>query len=614
MSSHDEHDDLGLNAVTSVGKNVPGDEVLPSQLQVLVIGNGTFATHTIQDVAKVTIGRSSACDVTVNDESISRRHAILHVGETVTIEDVGSANGTLVRGIKIVPGRPVEISAGELVGIGDASILLQRRSRPVRSRRIWTHDYFEARLEDECAREERSGVAFTLLRLHPDRRAPAGFIEETLGDLLRETDILGKYGPHEYEVLLPDTPPAKAGEAVSRIEARLKERKLECRIFVACCPRDGRSPYQLIAKAQAPVTLGKQPVASPEIVVNDIRMKGLYQLVAKVAVSQIGVLLLGETGVGKEMFARAVHEASRRAGGPFVEINCAALTETLLESELFGHEKGAFTNAVTAKAGLLESAQGGTVLLDEIGDMPLATQVKLLRVIEDSQVRRVGGLKSKPIDVRFVAATNCDIEALVERGSFRRDLFFRLNGVTIVIPPLRERLAEIELLATEFIRRAALADNNARAVRLSGRAIEAMKRFSWPGNVRELKNVMERAVLLCGDGPILPEHLPSEKVRMTLVPEARSPSAGPASPSPPRAVSEGAEAGQSSTQGDWAPARPREKGSKEEQQWILDALDRAGGNQTVAARTLGISRRTLVSRLNDYSFARPRKSTKKHDD
>lgn len=604
VSSHEEHDDLGLNAVTSVGKNVPGDEVLPSQLQVMVIGNGTFATHTIHDVAKVTIGRSSACDVAVNDESISRRHAILHVGETVTIEDVGSANGTLVRGIKILPGRRVEISAGELVGIGDASILLQRRSRPLRSRRIWTHDAFEARLEDECAREERSGVAFTLFRLYPDRRAPAGFVEETLGDCLRETDILGKYGPHEYEVLLPDTPPSKAGEAVSRIEARLKERKLECRIFAACCPRDGRSPYQLIAKAQAPVLIGKAAVASPEIVVNDVQMKGLYQLVAKVAVSQIGVLLLGETGVGKEMFARAVHEASRRAGGPFVEINCAALTETLLESELFGHEKGAFTNAVTAKAGLLESAQGGTVLLDEIGDMPLATQVKLLRVIEDSQVRRVGGLKSKPIDVRFVAATNCDIEALVERGAFRRDLFFRLNGVTIVIPPLRERLAEIELLATEFIRRATTADQ-AQAVALSSQAIEAMKRYRWPGNIRELKNVMERAVLLCGQGPILPEHLPSEKVRMTLVHEPRGHAPSPSSPT--QLTDEASDSG-------WAPARPREKGSKEEQQWILQALDRAGGNQTEAARQLGISRRTLVSRLNDYSFVRPRKATKKQDE
>ena len=611
MSSPDEHDDLGLNDVTSVGKTVPGDEVLPSQLQVLMIGNGILATYTVQDLATVTIGRSSVCDVAVSDESISRRHAILHVGETVTIEDLGSANGTIVRGAKIPPRQPVEISVGELVGIGDASILLQRRARPVRSRRIWTHDYFEARLEDECAREERSGCAFTLLRVHSDRRASAGFVEATLGDVLRESDILGKYGPHEYEVLLPDTPPSQAIATVNRIEARLEEYKLDCRIFAACCPRDGRSPYQLIAKAQPPVIYGRAAVTSPAIVVSDGRMKGLYQLVAKVAVSQIGVLLLGETGVGKEMFARAVHQASRRSGGPFVEINCAALTETLLESELFGHEKGAFTNAVTAKAGLLESAQGGTVLLDEIGDMPLATQVKLLRVIEDSQVRRVGAVKSKPIDVRFVAATNCDIEALVERGAFRRDLFFRLNGVTIMIPPLRERLAELELLAREFIKRATISDP-AREVELSSQALEEMKRYRWPGNVRELKNTMERAVLLCGDGPILPEHLPMEKLRATVVSDP--PGHAPPIMAPSPAAGELAESGHCYSEEGWAPARPREKGSKEEEQWIVQALDRAGGNQTAAARQLGISRRTLVSRLNDYSVARPRKATKKHDD
>src|SRR5262249_3445257 len=158
--------------------------------------------------------------------------------------------------------------------------------------------------------------------------------------------------------------------------------------------------------------------------ISDARMQGLHRLAAQVASSNLSVLLLGETGVGKEVFARAVHRASPRASGPFVEVNCAALTETLLESELFGHERGAFTNAVSTKPGLIEVAHGGTLLLDEIGDMPLSTQVKLLRVIEDSQLRRVGGLKPRSIDVRFIAATNSDIETKVEQGTFRRDLYF----------------------------------------------------------------------------------------------------------------------------------------------------------------------------------------------
>jgi transcriptional regulator with PAS, ATPase and Fis domain len=302
------------------------------------------------------------------------------------------------------------------------------------------------------------------------------------------------------------------------------------------------------------------------------------------------------------VFARAVHRASPRAGGPFVEVNCAALTETLLESELFGHERGAFTSAVSAKPGLLEMAHGGTLLLDEIGDMPLNTQVKLLRVIEDSQLRRVGGLKSRHIDVRFVAATNCDIEAQVEQGTFRRDLFFRLNGVTILIPPLRERLAEIELLARAFLRRAR--PPGGPRLDIAPAALELLTRHHWPGNVRELKNVIERAAVLCGSGPILPEHL-----------WIRSPTAPPGEDAPRRP---------SLWPGDARPAmdadvrtpvflpHPR-KGSQEEQQWIMQTLERTGGNQTAAARLLGISRRTLVNRLNDYEHVnRPRKKPKAH--
>jgi transcriptional regulator with PAS, ATPase and Fis domain len=281
------------------------------------------------------------------------------------------------------------------------------------------------------------------------------------------------------------------------------------------------------------------------------------------------------------VFARAIHRASPRATGPFVELNCAALTETLLESELFGHEKGAFTNATTSKPGLIESAHGGTLLLDEIGDMPLATQAKLLRVLESSQLRRVGALKSRPIDVRFVAATNSDLEAQIAKGAFRRDLFFRLNGVTIVIPPLRERIGELEPLAQAFLRRAAPAGSPVPAI--APETLALMKSYSWPGNVRELKHMIERALLLCGTGPIRCEHLPAEKMKAILVP------GGPPAPS--------------FTLG--------RKGPDEEQQWILQGLERAGGNQTLAAKLLGISRRTLVNRLNEYKLQRPRKDRKK---
>ncbi|HSK03340.1 MAG TPA: sigma 54-interacting transcriptional regulator [Kofleriaceae bacterium] len=605
MSAQDEHDDdEGLSqTITVVGKDATRDAV-PGYLQVVVIGNGTFATHPVPDGAALTIGRSNRCEIPVDDESISRRHAILHIGETVTIEDLGSVNGTVVRGNRLNAGRPTAIAVGELVGLGKISIILQRRSRPERARRLCMHDYFETRLEEECARVKRSGAAFALLRVHSDRRAPASFIEEVLGELLRESDILGKYGPNEYEALLPDTPAAKAEEAVRRIAGKLLERGLECRIFYVCCPRDGRSAYELSAKLQAQATHEKATTMGAEVVVADAQMQSLYRLIDQVAASSIGVLLLGETGVGKEVLARAVHRASPRAAGPFVEINCAALTDTLLESELFGHEKGAFTNAVMAKPGLLEAAHGGTVLLDEIGDMPLSTQVKLLRVIEDAQVRRVGGLKSRAIDVRFVAATNCDVEAQVARGTFRRDLFFRLNGVTIVIPPLRERLADLEPLVQAFIHRAKPPGVVPPPV-LAPETLALLKAYAWPGNVRELKNVIERAVFLCGGGTIRPEHLPREILS----------SGRPAAPAPQvvRLVRHG---GDTRPLHDDLPttedlvARPRRRGA-EEQQWIMQALERTGGNQTLAARLLGISRRTLVNRLNEYKEVyRPRKDRK----
>ena len=588
MPSSDEHDELALNAVTQVVENEIGEEPVLGQLQMVVIGNGTFATHPLAD-GTLAIGRSRSCDVAIADESISRRHAVLRVGETITIEDLSSANGTRVRGNEVAVGHPVEISVGELVGLGKISFMLQHRSRPPRARRLWTHDYFEARLEEECARTKRSNSAFALLRIHTDRNALVNLVEETLAELVRDTDILGKLGPHDYEVLLPDTTPTKSDEAVRRFESKLVERGLKCKIVVACCPRDGRHSHELIARVQTPSNTPVKPSVAG-IVVVDAQMQSLHRLVEQIADSQIGVLLLGETGVGKEVFARAVHHASPRAGGPFVELNCAALTESLLESELFGHEKGSFTNATIAKPGLIETAHGGTLFLDEIGDMPLSTQAKLLRLLEDSKLRRVGALKNRAVDVRFVAATNSDLEARMADGAFRSDLFFRLNGVTIVIPPLRNRMGDLEPLAHAFIHRVWSRDFPAPV--LAPDALALMRDYCWPGNVRELKNMMERAVLLCGVGPIHEAHLPAEKMRGTVM--TGRPRSEPSKQTESVVF-----------------VQTRRRGSEDEQRWIVQALKQAGGNQTRAAILLGISRRTLVNRLNDYNLAdRPRKAKK----
>jgi len=240
-------------------------------------------------------------------------------------------------------------------------------------------------------------------------------------------------------------------------------------------------------------------------------MLELQRMIAKAAPSGATVLILGESGTGKELLARAIHRNSPRASGPFVAINCAALSETLLESELFGHEKGAFTGALAQKKGKLEAAAGGTVFLDEIGEMTQSLQAKLLRVLQERQTERVGGTQTVKLDIRVVAATNRDLEEEVRKKTFRQDLYYRLNVVTLMSPPLRERTEDIIPLANHFARR--FAERCARPIAgISAEARSYLLSYSWPGNVRELENTMERAVVLGSSEMILPEDLP-ENIR-----------------------------------------------------------------------------------------------------
>jgi len=316
------------------------------------------------------------------------------------------------------------------------------------------------------------------------------------------------------------------------------------------------------------------------VVVEDAAMERLYRLGELVAKSTISVILLGETGAGKEVLAEMIHRKSPRARGPFVRLNCAALPDNLLESELFGYERGAFTGAVSPKPGLLEAAHGGTVFLDEVGELPLATQAKLLRVLESGEVSRLGSLKPRPIDVRFLSATNRDLDAIVASGTFRQDLYYRLNGISIHVPPLRERKAEIRAFARAFLRDASKKGGRAEPV-LSPGALAKLEAHTWPGNVRELRNVIERAVLLCQGETIGPDHV-------MLGPTAGPPRDPTLPPSSRSAVASAAD---------------------DEKQRIIDALERCGGNQKEAAKVLGISRRTLVYRLDAYGLPRPRKRT-----
>ena len=316
--------------------------------------------------------------------------------------------------------------------------------------------------------------------------------------------------------------------------------------------------------------------AGVEIVGRSAVMQRVVDLVGKVAASEsTTVLVRGESGVGKEVVARAIHARSARAEFPFLEINCTALPESLLESELFGHERGAFTDARERKRGLLELGDRGTVLLDEIGDLAPGAQAKLLRFLEERTFKRVGGMRDIKVDVRIIASTNRNLESAVRDGTFRRDLFFRLNVVPIVIPPLRERPEDVEPLAQFFVQRMTT-EVRRPARRICKEALAMLRRYSWPGNVRELKNVIERAVILEGGTEILPSHLPEE-----LKPGGRALDLEPDFKLPPGGIDL----------------------EELEKDLIRQALEQTRGNKTRAAELLALTRDTLRYRIDKYKLS-----------
>jgi DNA-binding NtrC family response regulator len=303
-------------------------------------------------------------------------------------------------------------------------------------------------------------------------------------------------------------------------------------------------------------------------------MVELYKLVSRVAGTKSSVLICGESGTGKELIARTIHEASPRSDRSFVAVNCTSLSETLLESELFGHVKGAFTGAIERRPGLFLEANRGTVFLDEVGDMSLSMQAKLLRVLQEEEVKPVGGNETIPVDVRVVAATHQDLEALVRAGRFRMDLYYRLHVVALHVPPLRERREDIPILAEHFLRE--YAARSSRALRgFSPRAMEMLLAHPWPGNVRELENVVERAVALAPGSTVEESDLPEKMIGHSRVTPAQSASS------------------------------TRATLDEVARNYVLQVLDQVGGNKSEAARVLGIPRRTLYRMLERYDSGNP---------
>jgi DNA-binding NtrC family response regulator len=401
---------------------------------------------------------------------------------------------------------------------------------------------------------------------------------------LRRMDVLAEYAADELAVLLPETERAGAEAAAAQLVREAQLAGVSARAGVAVCPADGAQAGELISRARAALRRarfggGGSVAAAPaepapdgeDLVVADPQMRRVYEMVTRAARSNIGVLILGETGVGKELVAEQIHRRSERAAKPFVRLNCASLPETLLESELFGHEKGAFTGADRRKVGWFEAASGGTLFLDEIGETPPSLQAKLLRALESKRITRVGGTAEIGVDARLVCATNRDLEAEVRAGRFRQDLYFRVSAFTLMVPPLRDRRVEIAPLATHFVRELS------RELRqpppsLSPAALRLLEGHAWPGNVRELRNAIERALVLSA-GSIEPEGLP-DAVR-----------AGAPLPAPGGPV--------------------RDRVAEVERSAVVAALEETGWNQTHAARRLGISRRALIYKMEKHGLKPP---------
>ena len=318
-------------------------------------------------------------------------------------------------------------------------------------------------------------------------------------------------------------------------------------------------------------------------------MRKLRELIKRTAAGTATTLIRGETGTGKELVARAVHAQSPRKERPFVKIDCASLPDTLLESELFGYERGAFTGAVARKVGRVELAERGTIFLDEIGEISTVLQAKLLRLLQDREFERLGSRTTQRIDVRFVLATHRDLDAMVENGSFRHDLFQRFNVVTLWIPPLRARRDDIELLAREFTRRFG-AENDKRGIELTSDAVRVLRSQRWPGNVRQLENFIERLVVLADGNQITAGDVEREFVQK------------------PEFQTQRTDSGLANTteqDGGGAPQELAEAVRKAEKKALLAALKQAAGNRSVAARVLGVSRATLYNKLKELGIEPP---------
>lgn len=544
---------------------------LPSQPRAVVV----------RGADRLVLGRSKPADIVLGERSLSRQHARVSWSEgRVLFMDLGSTNGMRYGGESVTR---ATLGDGDRIELGDLTVHvhLLGEARP-RGAGWLSGSEFDTALRDEVERGRAFRQPFTLLALRSFGGTPPG---STLDGCLRPVD---RACAHALDLTLVMLPLVSEAEAEATGRAWLARLGARVAAGVVSFPRTAASADALVTAAvhaarsaseSEPLVSGAfhavEPEPAGERIVRSPVMRRLYELIERVSRTDIPVLVFGETGSGKELAAQAVHESSPRSAAPFRAVNCATLPGTLIESVLFGHERGAFTGADKRTAGIFEQADGGTVFLDEVGELSANAQAALLRVLETGVITRVGSTKDTQVDVRIVAATHRNLHEMVEQGLFRQDLLFRLDVVSVRVPPLRARPEEVEPLAQRF-----LAGCRKRwgvgAEAIGADAMSALRSYQWPGNVRELRNAVERAAAVCVGLEIGVEDLPE------------------------------------AVQGDWRPpatTEDAEDGSSFadrirafEIELISDALRKADGNQTRASELLGIPRRTLSTKVKAYGL------------
>ncbi|WP_309887446.1 sigma 54-interacting transcriptional regulator [Archangium sp.] len=569
------------------------------------------------DVA-LTVGRTEPSHLRINDRRLSRVHAsFLLSGNRIAVEDLGSTNGTWIAGRRV---EKAFLEVGDELRLGGLPARIHALGRSGQVLNIEGDEHFRRAVEDEASRARLFHRPFALLVVRALRSRAEGappsldehvhrWMSRVLGEL-RPVDRLAPYGPDALQLLLPETGPEEAVR-IARALAAPRDPGPRLVVGVSLYPDSAITVEALfeLARAAANRAGPEQPVEMTSAALNldsgamlegslvaGAALRELLETARRVSSARVPVILHGETGTGKEVLARFLHEQGPRRSQPMVQLNCGAIPKELVESTLFGHERGAFTGAAQLKKGVFEEAHGGTVFLDEIGEMPLATQVALLRVLETGSFCRVGGNRELSVDVRVIAATHRDLEGMVAAGTFREDLYYRLNAVVLTLPPLRERQDELEPLVLRFLQLAN--ERNGRTVRgLAPGTMELLRAYAWPGNVRELKNAIERAVVVARGALLLAGDLPTRVQAAGATPR---PVPTPAPVPIPSPVERGGPPPEPAPTG---PSRGRVRDY--EATLLQEALTATSWNRNEAAQRLGIPVRTLSYRMKVLGLKKP---------